>query len=910
MARLISVATGGSFGTASTWAISDPTALLDSEARNDPFTTLYSDTRTQPFTPGAITFDGIAIKLELVNATPTGTVRVHMNKNSDHSEVAGTEVILNVADLPTIATAGTTNEGGWVLFKLASPVTLSAATAYELEGKCSSTLQVAVYSDATTDNFSRQLRTTDVTHTPTTGDTFDIMGEHTGAGTGNNITVVMDNTATTDFGAGTDSVVAMTINKRGSLTYAYSASTNYYLKLSGDLIVYNGGTLTIGDTTNPIPRTGTAVLEFDPVADGGMGLIARNGSIVTIQGLSRTVGKNIVACKLNTDEAANSTSLGVDTNTGWLDNDVIVAAQTNRSSTNQVEIGAMNGDAAAAVLTVDGFTGTGGGIKYAKSGTTPTQGHMGLLTRNVMFRSATSTLMTYMNVKATATVDIDWCDFRYIGENATGKKGIEVETTTGSFNMQYCSIRDTEDQMFVTTGSTTNNITVSNNIWYNNNTVKTASLYPFVIAATSGTNWVVTYNYFFGCSCDSTSRSTVQLNDVGGNFSYNIFTGSISANSISINENLTIGTFSYNEVYCENSGYGIRVDQYCSGIIANCKSWFNGQSGFLAGASNGVNVNDLLVFGNTTQNLYLGTSGLINFNRLLSYSYSGTVTTNGIGIVGQSFPLCKFTDCQFSQASGNYIAHTNDIKTSNTTGGKWVFDNCLFGAGTLVTGYQTYFTSDCIMAFHKYNQTANKHYWYTKYGIAQSTGASLTDTNVRTAGSLGVRIAPEDATTGFTWEFNILAKASSIVSFMGYFQKNAAFSTDVAKVELWLPGSTVADATFTLANSTAWQACVLSANYTGTVDLLATIKVYAISATAGAYLYADDFYNAGLTNNKIAGLDTWDKGMPVNFIVDTTFDPLSVWSAATSTQTVAGTMGEKLTSLKNASLIIDGEVII
>lgn len=241
---------------------------------------------------------------------------------------------------------------------------------------------------------------------------------------------------------------------------------------------------------------------------------------------------------------------------------------------------------------------------------------------------------------------------------------------------------------------------------------------------------------------------------------------------------------------------------------------------------------------------------------------------------------------------------TTDVLCVNTgTYNTVLFTNGNFGSTTLIGSYTSNINGSLIR-FHKLNQTTNNHVWYTKYGSARSTGATLVDTTVRTAGGLGVRIAPEDNTTGFSWKFRILAKASSIVSFFGYFQKNVAFGTSTAKVELFLPGTDpdtgTADSTQTLTNVTGtWQAVVLSANYTGTTDEPAIIKVTGITATAAAYLYADDFYNAGLTN-KLAGLDTWYQGQPVDFIPDTTFDPASVWSYAIANLTVAGTTGNQL----------------
>lgn len=888
MARLISCATGN-LTAAGSWALVDSTSLLDNENTSTQLTTSYVNSST--FTPGAITIDGIAVKLSSVSSSPSGTISVALDQGG--GTVVGTEVTLNVSDLPTMITSTTTNEGGWILFKFAAPVLLLAATLYSVKAKTSGATQVGLWRDGTSNNWNRQLRTT-TTQAPVAGDVMHIIGEHTGAGTGNDFTITMDETATTDYGAGTDGVPALTVGKRGTLNYAYAAATNYYLKLSGDAIIYNGGTFTVGTVANPIPRDSTAVLEFDPVADGGMGLIARNGSTVTMQGLSRSSGKDIVYCKLNTDEAVNSTSLGVDTDTGWLDNDEIVVTKTTRIASNLTEAGALNGNAGASTLTVDGFAGAGGGLANAHLGTAPTQAHVGLLTRNVKFRSATSTIMTYFNAKATSTVDMDWCEFRYIGENATGKRGIEIENTTGSFSMQYCSMVQVEDNGIYTNGSAVNNVTISNNVFHGLNSAKPAAAHGMTLNSTSGII-TVTNNLFSGCAAASSSLGVVGILTGNAIFSNNIIGGTISSSSLFLATTATLGTMDNNEIYGSEAP-GIFLNQTgMMGTMSNLKVWFCSSSGFNINANvYNFYVNDGLFFGNSGQNVALFQGG-VTFNRCKFNSFSGTTTTNAVLMSGNITTDFVFNDCTFSEVSGSYVACTNDINLSTQSCfADLYFINCLFGAATLITGYQTRLLGSA--RFVKHNQTANKHFYYNQYGIIQSTGSGLTDTTVRTSGSLGVRMAPNNASNNLMWQFNILAKASSIVNFMGFFQKNAAFGTDVAKVELWLPGSTVADDTFTLADNTDWQACVLSANYTGTVDLLATIKVYAKSATAAAYLYCDDFYNAG-TSNKIAGLDTWELGLPVDFIVDTVFDPSSVWSYDTTNLTTANTTGNQVKKL-------------
>lgn len=297
MAILISCATGN-WLTAGTWALVDSTSYSNSESASTAITTSYVSSST--FTPGAITIDAIAIKIATRTAT-IGTLSVALDLAT--VTVTGTEVTINVADLN--ASLAASLDGGWVVFKFASPVTLAGATAYGVKIKTSSVSQVVAFSSATT-NWSRALRTT-TTQAPVAGDDTIVAGEHTGAGTGNDFTVTMNETAATDYGSNTISTVtpALAICKRGTLKFNDASAANPKLRLSGHAIVYNGGTLNIGTVATPIPRDSVAILEFDCTADGDFGLVCRNGSTVTMQGLSRTSGKNIIVCKLTANTAVN-----------------------------------------------------------------------------------------------------------------------------------------------------------------------------------------------------------------------------------------------------------------------------------------------------------------------------------------------------------------------------------------------------------------------------------------------------------------------------------------------------------------------------------------------------------------------------------------------------------------------------
>lgn len=888
MATLISCATGN-FTAAGTWALSDATALLDSEAANTANTTAYVESAA--FTPGAITIDGIAVKLASRVASPTGTITVRLAQGG--ADVVGTPVTINVSDLPTASTTG--NEGGWILFKFAAPVLLIVATAYTVSIKGSVNAEFNLYRNGTAGNWSRQLRTT-TTQAPVAGDVMHIMGEHTGAATGNTLTVTMDQTATTDYGAGTDSVVCLSVNKRGVLTYGTTAATNYYLKLSGDCILYNGGTFSIGTTGTPIPRDSTAVLEFDPAADGGMGLIIRNGSTFNSQGLSRTSGKNVVFCKLNADASASATTVTVDTDTGWLSGDTIVLGKTTRAASTQTESKVLNGNAGASTIDITV------GLTNARLGTAPRQAPIGLLTRNVKIRSATSTLATYVNAKASSVVDIDWTEFRYLGHTTAGRRSIEIETTSsGSFSMEYSSEYDSRNWGVLTTGSATDNITIRNNIFYNLNSLKATGINPFQVSTTTGVASIYSNNAFFACSSFNTSFATLYLQDLGNTCDNNTINDSVTGNAVMLVENATILSFDDNEI---SGSQNIGLNVFTAGLtgsIGNIKIWNGSASGIqFTNPASDITFESPIIFGNTTTNILFASTSITNlvFNSATIASTTAAATTNGIQLgTNSAVNNLIFNNSTFGIAAGVYIAHTNDILLNSNISSETLFNNCNFGAATLVSN-QSGLNNTGIIRFHKHNQTENNHIWYGKNIIGRSTGTGLTDTTIRTSGSLGVRLLGSSLTTANTWSFNILAPASSIVNFFGYFQKNAAFGTDVCTIDLYLPGSTSPDDTVNLSDVTgSWQGISLAATYTGTVDAYATVVISAKTATSAAYIYCDDFFNADTSKAaKIAALDVWDRGKPPTLIVSQAITAADVWSYDVSNLTTANTTGKQLKS--------------
>ena len=250
----------------------------------------------------------------------------------------------------------------------------------------------------------------------------------------------------------------------------------------------------------------------------------------------------------------------------------------------------------------------------------------------------------------------------------------------------------------------------------------------------------------------------------------------------------------------------------------------------------------------------------------------------------------EVVDSQFGNKGTNSAADIAVTTDNYTTA---VFDNCLFGSSTLISNYLNG-TDGTDIAFHKFNQTANDHRWYTKYGSARSTGAGLADTTVLTAGSLACRLSPEDATTGQSLGFEILVRAGEAAYCIGQIKKNAAMAADTVQVDLYLPGSQTADDTYIMPTDSNWNVFNVAALYSGTEDLYARVAITAKSTTASAHAYIDDLYNG---TNAITALDVWYKGKPSPIMFEQLGDAAAVWAVATSTLTTAGTTGYLLTKL-------------
>lgn len=696
----------GNWLDASTWGVGATgtnATLIGSNVTN--FTgvnqTTYYQSSSFTITNGEV-LDGILL-IGYRNGT-TGTITVGLSEDGGSTWVR--EVTLNLSDLPS------QSPGAWVFFKF-STYTADGGSDYRLGIKTSSGSSGVNFrnDNATHGNWTRVFRTT-ATAAPAAGDNLYVAKEWTAAGTGTARTVTMDALASSITDHGT-----LDIGQGGTLTYGSTAATDYYLRLSGDLNVWDGGALNIGTTGTPIPTGSTANLNFDCGSNVQFGLLVQNGGTFIAQGASKTVKAFLAA-----DAGATDTSLTTDVSTGWKSGDEIAIASTTRTA-SQCESKSLTADAVTTTLTIAALTN-------AHSGTAPTRAELANLTRNVQVFGASATLQTYVLVNTTATVDWDYAEFYWLGSGTGNKRGIDIQTTTGNFNAQYCSVHDFmvggSIGMFIS-GAMSSNITISNCVGYD------LEARGFTVDATSGA-WTFTDNMLM----ISRSDHLVILGDIGGTFS-GTFVGSAGI-GVMLQEAATAATFG-TIVTHSNASRGFVVTLNPQRLqVGSLSAWRNNSDGVYSQARASTFIfNTFSAFGNNASNIYIDRP--IHALHITDGVFSGDTTFStaiGINLANEAacIPDLRLNNCTFGVASGIRNSHTSaDVSFAANSSVIGRLNKCLFqSVPTISTAYGT------ILHYQGYQQTAGDHRTHFA-GI----GTIQTDTTHYRTASPSERLTPSSA---------------------------------------------------------------------------------------------------------------------------------------------------------------------
>jgi acetyltransferase-like isoleucine patch superfamily enzyme len=660
--------------------------------------------------------------------TSSGTFSVALS--DDNGVTATREVTVNATDMPAASNPG------WVFFKFSSSLTLDGGTDYKIGIKASSVAQMTVYRDATAGNWARYLRLTSAASTPAAADVLFIVGDWTAAATVANRTITMNSTTNTNYGA-------IYIGSKGTLSYGTSAATNYVLTLAGTLTVGYDGTLNIGTSGTPIPRDSTAVLEFvcSTASQYGLDIFGT----CNMYGQSRTSGKDVYYCKLSADRAAGGTSLTVDTDTGWLSGDQIALAPTSRTYT-EYEDRTLNGNATSTTLT------TNSNVSFAHSGTSPTQGEVVNLTRNVRFRATGSAAAnsTYIRARSASTVNLYWAEFYYMGANTSGLFAFNVDNTSGAFNMYYCSVHDTFYRFSIPSASGSV-ITIRYNVFYKFGTADTGN--GFSLAASSGVSTILN-NIFIGNNTISTNG--VVISDLGATFNDNTITGISGGTALSLSEFGQSGSFSNNTVHsCAGSSVNGAINIGGTYVtLDNFSVWRNANTGLSAVAITSLAISNSTFFGNNNQNINIGSVQIAELQNVTSYSEASFATTNGILI--NSISNTRIFNSSFSPAGKT--AHSNDINVAGPVVGINALDT-VFGAATEVANQSTLDATYGYVTSSKHDQTTGSFKTWKRGGVitrdttffnTASPSERLTPTSASTKLPSGPRLAAVDNGTTLT----------------------------------------------------------------------------------------------------------------------------------------------------------------
>ncbi len=605
---------------------------------------------------------------------------------------------------------------------------------------------------------------------PVDGDTITIQSGHT---------ITIDQNITIGIIGSDPGTPGITVASGGKLEALSTGSAAYTVIVRGDFTI--GGTLEIGTVANPIPVGKEVVIKLNAYAsatDGLRGLIVQAGSTLTMQGATKTYDRTLFAsnnggtCGTNgttvtrnegtgftgktgvitingTDYTISSVtndntlvltgSAGVQTTvayvfqsdnnslttadtTGWADNDVIAIASTDRTNTH-CERAVLNGAASGTALTLDGGEGSDGGLEWGHMGTSPLQAEVINLTRTILVTSNVTTVVGYVNIATTATVDIDWCEFSYLGENATNKRGIDISTTTGSCSINRCSLHDFEDGGIYTNGNW-NNVTLSNNVLYN--CTNTASVQGSVfLTATTGTTITVTANIVM-----RSGSIGFNVNDGGmATFTDNVSIGS-AADGFRFSDTAptALGDYSGCKAH-SNASFGINFQGAGGQIIASATSWRNNGAGIAySGMSRGCVVNTATVFGNSSYNINPNSCRKCVLRDCTANGGDVFVTIGGVYNAGQG------TSTELLVEGGSFGATTGhstaDIYVAaQASQYAWVFRNVTLASATEInkSGWSIPSLADAgaFVSIQRKDQTDDVHITHTPYGTIEydaSTG--------------------------------------------------------------------------------------------------------------------------------------------------------------------------------------------
>ena len=421
--------------TSAIWRSCASTGEVDSLSTTQAASTSYVSSPN--FSPGAVTASGIVLRIS-DRAGTTGTLDVSLYNATDSVEVAVVSVSYN--DL---------RSAGWHYFVFASPVTLEAGKNYNVRVRASGNDQIYFSRSSTANDWCKALVLNDSV-SPASNDKLHIARILTGSSV-TTPTVTMDSTNTAlVIGPSVSGnwpqspPFSITIAGGCELAYGTATNTNYILKLNGSLFVGCEGVFRMGSSSNPIPASSTAILEFQVSSANQTGLFNWGGT-VTIYGSNPTLTR---ITNLTANAASGQPVITVADATGWTSGDPIMLSPSRPTVSDWQEF---------TVSSVSGNDITlSANLTVARDGTgIPEVGGafaLNLRSFNVVLRSQSSSNQWVWNnrwqwqtgSRINYVYDIRYASLFYLGTNAANTSGSGI----GGQNVFDTGMKRVRDSVF------------------------------------------------------------------------------------------------------------------------------------------------------------------------------------------------------------------------------------------------------------------------------------------------------------------------------------------------------------------------------------------------------------------------------------------------------------------------------
>ena len=754
MAKLASI-TSGNFTSSSTWGVINEQSFQTAASTSTSYSVTTTPTSLGTFSP-ASTVTATHIGFRLTGTGTIGTLTFDIFNVTAGAQVAGTSVTINKSALNF--NSGSIS-GSWYLVKIPTPPSLASGTNYAIRVShtAGSTTSIMASTAAAANTF--RFIVTSTTQAPASADDLWVVSEWTTGSTVNEFTVTMDNTTSaTTFGSGNATYGGVILNTNAYLNYGTSASTNYYLRINGNIWQSAGSSLNIGTSATTIPASSTAVLEFSGASQG----FQQNGnaaavsfgnyiSSISIRGENPTIPYAL----LGADAAVSATSITTNISTGWKSGDTIVIAGTNAVTTGQ-DLRTLSTDAVGTTLTVTS------GLTNAHGGSGDVIGEVINLTRNVKIRNSNASQGVF--TPGSSLVDIQGTEIRNMGVLTLSG----VSRKTFRYNSFYNSTN--------ISASVTGPLNIEYNCFYN--------CPNFLVgpAGSTTTASTINFNYFIlATGAASVTQTNITINPRFTDFIGNVASGLAASTGTyfgsigfysplaTYTDRLSNGIVSACTVHSSNAGFG--TYNVTSLLVYNCNAWRIAATthAFSLYLSEGVKLYNCNFYGNLSTNgsVYSNTAYLCELNNCNMRGGTTVVSSRGLVVTQQSDLVLR--NCTFGTGQTNSFA---DVVIPLNRDVRLLFENCLLNSTTKFSTLTNLY-GNSFVKLQRYQQTANNHYIYTAIG-----NAAQYDGVIYKTGSASTRLIPLTTTFKHTSPVKIIPISSG----------------STATVSVWVRKSSVSDA--------------------------------------------------------------------------------------------------------------------